>query len=76
MRAWVWLGALALFALHQDFWLWDDRSLVLGFLPAGLAWHAAYSLAAGGFWALVVMRAWPRSLDDDEADASEGATRP
>jgi hypothetical protein len=72
MRPWVWIGAAALFALHHDAWLWDDGSLVLGFLPAGLAWHAGYSVAAGLFWALVVTRAWPTALDDADAESSEG----
>jgi hypothetical protein len=56
-------GALALVVvltvLHQDFWLWDDPTLVGGFLPAGLAWHAAFSFAAVAVWALVVRFAWP-----------------
>ena len=28
--------------LHQDSWAWDDQSLVLGFMPIGLAYHAVF----------------------------------
>ena len=30
--------------LHQDFWNWDNKNLVFGFMPVGLAYHALYSL--------------------------------
>ena len=52
---------LALF--HQDFWLWDNPTLVLGFLPAGLAYHAAYSLVAAAILYLVVRYAWPADAE-------------
>ncbi len=58
---------MVLAVLHQDFWLWDDGSVLLGFLPAGLAYHAGYSLAVGVFWWLVVRFAWPAGLDDEGA---------
>lgn len=45
--------ALAVLALHQDFWFWKDATLVLGFVPVGLAYHLAYCvLAALTLWAL------------------------
>ncbi len=60
--------ALAAFALlHQDAWLWTDSRLVLGFLPSGLAYHAAYSIATAGLWALVGRYAWPGDLEDSES---------
>ena len=34
---------VALFALHQDFWLRDNPNLIAG-LPIGLAYHIAYCL--------------------------------
>lgn len=58
-------------ALHQDFWLWDDAGLVFGFLPSGLAYHAAYSVATAGVWLLIVRYAWPTELDDPR-DSREG----
>ncbi len=38
----VTIGLLVLLAvLHQDFWWWDDgHTLVFGFMPVGLAYHA------------------------------------
>ena len=46
--------------LHQDFWFWDQaRPLLFGFLPPGLWYHMAYSIAASvTLWALVKW-AWP-----------------
>ena len=63
-RKWVWYIPIVLLAiLHQDAWWWDDRQLVCGFLPIGLAWHALVSLGAGLAWGLVVIFAWPKELD-------------
>ena len=55
---------IALFVLHQDVWNWDNPGLVFGFMPVGLAYHAAYSLVAAAFWALVVKFAWPTKLEE------------
>jgi hypothetical protein len=70
----IWVFAVVLFIAHQDFWLWDDRSLVFGFLPIGLAYHALYSLAAAGLWALAIKFAWPSHIEQwADADEQEGA---
>lgn len=58
---------VAVLILHQDFWLWTDKTLVFGFLPIGLAYHAAYSLVAAFTMWLLVRFAWPREIE--EADA-------
>ena len=43
---------LLLVVLHQDFWLWDRNTIVLG-LPVGLTYHVGLCLvAAGVFWIL------------------------
>jgi hypothetical protein len=58
-------GALwvAMMLLRQDFWQWNDASLVAGVLPVGLAWQAGYSvLAAALMWALVRWD-WPEELE-------------
>ena len=55
---------LVLAVLHQDFWNWDKKDLVFGFMPIGLAYHALYSIVAATFWALVVIFAWPKKLED------------
>lgn len=58
---------VVLAVLHQDFWLWDDATLVMGFLPAGLAWHAGFSIVSVGLWALVVRFAWPADPFEEQA---------
>lgn len=71
---WVWIIFVALFFLHQDFWFWDDRSLVFGFMPVGLAYHAGFSLAAALLWASAVKWAWPSDIEawtDETEDDSE-----
>lgn len=71
----VWALVFALFVLHQDFWLWDNKTLVLGFMPVGLFYHAMFSLAAGLVWALAVKFAWPAEIEAwaDEVDVDSSA---
>jgi hypothetical protein len=53
-----------LYAAHQDFWFWRTaRPLVFGFLPVGLAYHAAYCLAAALLMWLLTSVAWPAHLE-------------
>ena len=69
--AWIiWIAVIVLGLAHQDVWFWDDRTLVLGFLPIGLAYHAAFSLVAAGLWLCAVKLAWPRHVEEwaDEVD--------
>ncbi len=54
---------ILLFALHHDAWNWDNYALVFGFIPAGLAYHAGYSIVAGLFWYLVSRYAWPHAIE-------------
>lgn len=65
--------AVLLGLLHQDLWFWNDRTLVGGWLPIGLGYHALYSVAAGLLWAAAVKFAWPAEL---EAWASGAAASP
>ena len=60
----AWGIVVLLAILHYDFWLWDDPSLVFGFVPVGLAYHAVISLAAGIAWWLVVRFAWPSHIEE------------
>ena len=54
-----------LYALHQDFWFWREaRPLVFGFLPIGLAYHAAYCVAVTALMWLLTRVAWPAHLED------------
>lgn len=56
----------ALYVLHQDVWLWREaRPLVFGILPAGLAYHALYSIVVAGVMWLLVRYAWPAHLEDE-----------
>jgi hypothetical protein len=41
------------FALHNDFWWWDDASLVLG-VPLSLLWHVGLCAAASLIFAGLV----------------------
>jgi len=53
------------YALHQDVWLWRTaRPLVFGFLPAGLAYHAAYTIGISLLMIVLVRTRWPSHLDD------------
>ena len=52
-----------LFALHHDYWNWANSTLVFGFIPAGLAYHAGYSVVAAVFWYLVSKFAWPHAIE-------------
>ncbi len=63
---------VALAILHQDIWWWADKTLVFGFLPIGLAYHALYSILASLLWAAAVVWAWPAHIEqwaDSGADS-------
>lgn len=70
----MWGLVLLLGVLHYDFWWWEDTSVVFGFMPTGLAWHAFISLAAGATWFLVVKYAWPSKIEEwaDARDDERG----
>ena len=76
----VYAALMALGVLHQDFWLWNSTTLVFGFLPVGLAYHAVYSLMAAFLWYLALRYAWPHDVEafaegkpDDFAKSGEGS---
>ncbi len=51
---WLLYAALvAAYVLHNDLWLWNDGSLLLG-LPAGLTYHVIFCVAVAVLMALVV----------------------
>jgi Protein of unknown function (DUF3311) len=55
----------ALYALHQDFWLWREaRPLVFGVLPIGLFYHAAYTVATSVVLWVLVRLLWPSHLEN------------
>ena len=49
--------------LHTDLWAWDDTTLVFGFIPHALAYHAGISILAALSWALVVRFHWPEGIE-------------
>jgi hypothetical protein len=59
-----------LLILHQDNWFWTDRTLVFGFLPIALFWHACISIAATLTWFMATKIAWP--ADDSHPQSQEG----
>ena len=63
MRKAIVIVALLLAVLHQDFWNWDNASLVFGFIPVGLAYHAGFSLVCAGLWFCAIRFAWPSELE-------------
>ena len=65
MRYFVWMLVALLVVLHQDYWQWDNDSLVFGFLPYTLAYHAGVSIAAAVVWMLATRWSWPDHLDDN-----------
>jgi hypothetical protein len=73
MKKWL-LTALVvvIYLLHQDCWNWQKIGpLVFGFLPIGLAYHGAFSLAAAGLMWLLVKYAWPTDLDRQETTTNK-----
>ena len=53
-----------LYVLHQDVWFWRDaRPFVLGALPIGLFYHAAYTVATSLILVALVRLLWPSHLD-------------
>lgn len=72
VRRIFWTWVVVLFVLHQDFWLWDDRSLVMGFMPVGLFYHAVFSIVASLTWVVANKFAWPVEIEE-WADGGEDA---
>ncbi|MDA0348363.1 MAG: DUF3311 domain-containing protein [Verrucomicrobia bacterium] len=61
-----------LFFLHQDSWLKNDGTLVFGVLPATLAYHMGFVIAAAVGWLLVIKFAWPEGLDGEPDSENPG----
>ena len=70
----IWVAVLI--ALHQDFWLWTNKTLVFGLLPIGLVYHTGYALVAALTMWMLVKVAWPKELDEldgpDQSSAEQG----
>ena len=57
--------------IHQDFWWWDNKTLVFGFMPLGLFYPALFSCMAAGVWALAIKWAWPSDIEEWAESADE-----
>ena len=60
----AWGLVIVLAILRYDFWAWDDRSLMFGFVPIGLFYQILISIGAAVAWALVVRFAWPSHIEE------------
>jgi len=74
---WIIIGLVILLViLHQDNWNWDNDTLVLGFVPMGLFYHACISIAASVTWWLATKIAWPEDAPINEVEpASSEASK-
>ena len=66
-----WIALVVLMILHHDWWFWSDGTLLFGFLPVGLAYHAGISLAAGALWAVAVFYAMPEVFEADPEEVEQ-----
>jgi len=74
-RTVLYLSLFILFLIHQDSWFWDDPTMLLGFVPVGLAYHAVYCVVSSIVWYLVVTRNWPHEAEafaEGRADEEAG----
>ena len=55
---WVLLLLPVLLILHQNYWMWEDGTLVGG-LPVNLLYHLTLCLLVPVVMWIVVKRAWP-----------------
>ena len=70
------IAVVLLYLLHQDFWFWREaRPLVFGFLPVGLAYHAAYCLAVTLLMWGLTRAAWPSHLESPAPDGTRDGRR-
>jgi hypothetical protein len=75
MRSVAVAAVILLYVLHQDFWFWHvARPLVFGFLPIGLFYHVAFTVATAGVLWLLVKIAWPAHLEAARGDGPPQAS--
>ena len=69
----IWAALLLLVVLHQDYWQWNNSTLLFGFLPYTLAYHAALSLLAAAIWWVAATWFWPTDLEYSGPDTVDTA---
>ncbi|KAA1260837.1 hypothetical protein LF1_33790 [Rubripirellula obstinata] len=72
MKYLVWGLIAFLVVIHQDVWNWNNDTLVFGFIPLTLAYHAGISIAASVVWLIAATTAWPVDSDDSTGDLVAG----
>jgi hypothetical protein len=70
IRRLLYLALFVLYLLHNDLWLWNDASLVMG-IPIGLFYHIMFAIAASIMMILLVRYAWPAHLEVSEKGGAE-----
>ncbi len=71
MKWLVFLFALILVVLHQDFWNWTRIApLLFAVLPVGLWYHGLFAVACAVLMFLLVQTAWPKHLENVQPDPS------
>lgn len=60
---------------YQDNWLWDNGTLVFGFMPIGLFYHVCLSIAAALTWLLAAKIAWPVEIIEQTQAVVQEAQR-
>ena len=68
----LWAAVALLYLLHNDLWLWDDASLVLG-LPVGFLYHLVYCGVAALLMAALVRWDWPRARETTASQETPGS---
>jgi hypothetical protein len=63
MKPIIYLIFIVMLVLHQDTWFWDDQSLIFGFMPVGLAYHAGFSICCAILGGLAIKHIWPHELE-------------
>lgn len=58
------LAIIALYLLHNDFWLWDQPTLMLG-IPVGLLYHIGFCIVTSILMMMLVKYSWPHHLDSN-----------
>ena len=68
-KFWIWSLVAFLLIIHQDNWFWTDDTLVFGFMPVGLLYHAGISVAAACLWFAAVCFIWPEGVEHTMASS-------
>jgi hypothetical protein len=60
----AWIAVLLV--LHQDVWLWTNKTLLFGCVPIGLAYHAGFTVLAAITLFIFTRTIWPKHLEEEE----------